>query len=617
MADAESKPPLLVYDGACGFCKRWVARWSHSTFERVAYAPFQEVAGSHPGIPEAAFAEAVHLIEPDGSHFRGAEAVFRALATDPRRAGWLWAYRRVPGFSALSEACYRVVAGNRPFFTRVTDALWGKHLTPPGERVTVLLYLRLLAIVYAVAFLSLGSQVIGLVGSHGILPASATLETLRSAPNLGLVRYWLAPTLCWLASGDWFLMALCVAGAVLAVSLALGFAPVPCLIGLWAAYLSLATVCREFLWFQWDGLLLEAGFLACFLASPAPRGALRLARWLLFRLLVASAAVKLAGGDASWSGLTALRHHYETQPLPPWTAWYAHHLPPAFQSFSTGATLFVEGIVPFLFFAPRRLRFAGAAAVAVHQLVIAATGNYGFFNLITLALCVLLLDDGVWPRFLGERFAIAANPAPEPRPRAAWVRRTVLVGLFLLSLVPFLGAFRAPSSWLGPLGKAYELMAPIRTVNYYGLFAVMTKERPEILVEGSADGVTWKVYEFRYKPGDLTRKPCFVAPHQPRLDWQMWFAALSDARTQFWFLRFCEELLRNSKPVVDLLQANPFPDTAPRYVRAILYRYHFTTAAERRATGAWWRREPVTPYCPVLTLEGGQLVVAPRELQRW
>jgi len=153
-------------------------------------------------------------------------------------------------------------------------------------------------------------------------------------------------------------------------------------------------------------------------------------------------------------------------------------------------------------------------------------------------------------------------------------------------------------------------------VNHYGLFAIMTKERPEILIEGSMDGTDWKTYEFRYKPGEPTRTPPFVAPHQPRLDWQMWFAALSDFQHQRWLLRLCYQLLRNSPPVVNLFAGNPFPGTPPRYIRAVVYRYHFTDSAARRASGAWWRREPLGLYCPVLTLEAGQLAAAPPELQR-
>ena len=625
--DAELAKPLLLFDGDCDFCRRWIARWKQVTGDRVEYAPFQEVGTRLPEIPKAPFAEAVHLVEPDGRISRGGEAVFRALAYAPGHRGWLWAYRHVPGFSGLSEWCYRLVARHRPVFTRVTDWVWGAHVLPPGESLTCWCFIRLLAIVYLVAIVSLWTQIQGLVGSGGILPVGAFMNALHQADSLGFQRYWFVPTLCWLSSSDWFLNALCAGGVALATGLALGFAPILCLFGLWAIYLSLATVCREFLWFQWDGLLLEMGFISIFLVSrgwwstprtdPEPgRGALRLSRWLLFRLLFASAAVKVASGDPAWRDLTALSYHYETQPLPPWTAWYAHHLPLWVHRMATGATLLVEGAVAFLIFAPRKIRIAGAALIAAHQILIALTGNYGFFNWLVLALCVLLLDDGVWPPVLRKRLAPIPSMAPRARPWPVWIRRPVLAGLLLLSLVPLLDAVHVPAARLGPLPQAYEAVSPFRTVNHYGLFAIMTKERPEILIEGSMDGTDWKTYEFRYKPGEPTRTPPFVAPHQPRLDWQMWFAALSDFQHQRWLLRLCYQLLRNSPPVVNLFAGNPFPGTPPRYIRAVVYRYHFTDSAARRASGAWWRREPLGLYCPVLTLEAGQLAAAPPELQR-
>ena len=252
--------------------------------------------------------------------------------------------------------------------------------------------------------------------------------------------------------------------------------------------------------------------------------------------------------------------------------------------------------------------------MAGFQVSIMITGNYCFFNWLTLALCVLLLDDGVWPRGWGERVQRVAA-IPRRGGWGAWIRMPVLALLFLMSLVPLVGALRLATAPLGPLPRIYGLASPLRTVNSYGLFAIMTTKRPEIIVEGSADGVRWLPYEFRYKPGDVGRRPGFVAPHQPRLDWQMWFAALSEYRQEPWFLNFCQRLLEGSRPVLGLLEKNPFHAAPPRFIRAVVYDYHFTDAAARRATGAWWRRDMKGLYCPVLTLESGRLVAAPRELQ--
>ncbi len=383
-------------------------------------------------------------------------------------------------------------------------------------------------------------------------------------------------------------------------------------------------MCREFLWFQWDSLLLEAGFLAIFLAPwrlwsrpgsdpPPAAGARWLLRWLLFRLMFSSAAVKLVSGDPTWRHLTALEYHYQTQPLPPWTAWYAHHLSGGFQKLSVVVMFAIEGAAPFFMFGPRRARFAAAAALVGFQLLIIFTGNYGFFNILTLALCVLLLDDAAW----AWRWRASGSPV-ESAPRrggwSPWVLRPAVVILFLLSLVPLFGVLRWPAAWLGPVASLYDWVSPLRVVDRYGLFAVMTTERPEIIVEGSQDGVSWKPYEFRYKPGALTRRPAFVAPHMPRLDWQMWFAALSDYRREEWLLSFCRRLLQGTSEVRALLEENPFPDAPPRFIRAVVYIYQFTDAATRQRTGAWWRREPRGLYCPVLMLDGDRLIAAPPQL---
>ncbi len=621
--------PLLIYDGTCGFCRDWVARWSRVTGDRVDYAPYQEVAPRFPDISEERFRRAVHLVEPGGRVTSGAEAVFRALAASPGRRWLLWLYDHVPGFAPASEACYALVAGHRDAFGLLTRWIWGRHLIPPGEALTSWIYLRILAVVYFIAFVSLWAQVPGLIGAGGILPAGEFLQAVGA--RFGAVGYMLAPTLGWLSTSDAFLRALCVAGAALSVLLAAGVAPIACLLGLWALYLSLTVVGQDFLMFQWDGLLLEAGFLAILLApwrrwsrpsrEPAPAaGALWLSRWLLFRLMFSSAAVKLTSHDPAWRGLTALQYHFETQPLPPWTSWYMHHLSPWMLRGATAGVFLIEGVAPFFIFAPRRIRFAAGAAMAALQLLIIATGNYCFFNLLSLALCVLLLDDGVWPRRLRERFAgtgPASGPGAESVPRPgrwpSWALRPIAVVFLVVSLVPFLGTLGLPTRWLGPADLLYEAVSPFRSVNRYGLFAVMTTSRPEIILEGSDDGAQWEPYEFPYKPGDVTRRPGFVAPYQPRLDWQMWFAALSDFRHEPWFLSLCQRVLQGSKPVLALLAKDPFPRAPPRYLRAVVWEYHFTDAAERLATGAWWRREVRGLYCPVMTLQEGNLAAVPSD----
>jgi predicted DCC family thiol-disulfide oxidoreductase YuxK len=617
--------PLLIFDGECGFCRRWIERWRGLTRGRVDYAASQDVAGRFPEIPQEDFDESVRLVDTDGTVTAGAEAVYRALALAPNPILGLplLVYRHLPGARAVAEWAYRAVARRRRLFSGVTRLLWGHDVTRPTYALGSELFLRLLAVVYLIAFASLWLQIDGLVGSEGVLPAGPWLEDMRE--RIGTEAYRRLPTLAWLDAGDGSLHLLSAAGVVLSLFLVVGLAPVPILAMLWALYLSLVTVGQTFLSFQWDILLLETGFLAIWLAplrvwptfvrSPGPsRVAVFLLHWLLFRLMFSSGIVKLLSGDAVWWDLTALEIHYETQPLPTWTAWYVHQLPGLVHRASCLIMFVTELAVPFLIFAPRRLRHLGCAALVALQVLIAATGNYTFFNLLTILLCVTLVDDSLWPRRLRER-----RPVEGPgRPRGRWPL-WALAGpatvLLVLSLHVMGRTLQRPH-WLAPsavwdeVAEVYgEWAWPLHVVNSYGLFANMTESRPEIVIEGSDDLREWEPYEFRWKPGDPSRRPRFVAPHQPRLDWQMWFAALGDYRQprNRWFGELLERLLEGSPAVLGLLAENPFPDEPPRFVRAVVYDYRFTDFAERRESGHWWRRESVRLYLPVVRLSEGRL----------
>jgi hypothetical protein len=520
------------------------------------------------------------------------------------------------------------------------------------------LFLRLIGIIYLVAFVSLWTQIDGLVGHDGILPVPEHLKA--ASEQLGVERYWWLPTFCWLTRSDAFLNFQCAAGVVFSLFLVLGVAPVLDLALLWAVYLSLSTICGDFLSFQWDTLLLETGFLAIFLAprqwlpkfslGPAPSvTVLWLCRWLLFRLMFMSGAVKLLSRDATWWDLTALTFHYETQPMPTWIGWYAHQLPVWFQKISVAIMFGIELAGPFLILCGRRSRQVACGAFVLLMLLISLTGNYCFFNLLTVALCVLLLDDpfllrllpGSVAAFVRSRLHSSAGPSAPPYSSAAQPTNTRATppetgirpsdtpvtflfrkrsevglwaairtfGLFLLAVFILLVSgsetaarlFGARSLWQ-PMPGLLRWVSPLRTINSYGLFAVMTTTRPEIVVEGSNDGLTWLPYDFKWKPGDPKRRPAFVAPHQPRLDWQMWFAALGDYRGNPWFVNFLVRLAQGSPKVLALLERNPFPEKPPRYLRAVLYEYHFSDFATRHTTGNWWRRERKGLYCPEITL---------------
>lgn len=490
--------------------------------------------------------------------------------------------------------------------------------------VSAFTFLRILGLIYLSAFASLWVQLDGLIGSNGILPAAEYLNALHRHFDGSILSQgiWKAPTFFWLGSADLALHLGCALGCLISILLMGGIVPgLSCLL-LWALYLSYTTVAGDFFGFQWDNLLLEVGFLAVFLApfnirlqprslwSP-PSWILWVYRFLLFRLMFSSGFVKVraeGGGPNVWADLTAMNYHYETQPLPTALAWYAHQLPEGFDKASVAGALFIQLAVPFLVFGPRLARMTAFVLLAGLQVLIALTGNYCFFNLLALALCLLLVDDRFFEgRLRGWSCPVHATALPvRSRSRLRVTTVTVLAALFLLLGVHQLTLTlleRSPRI-LRPTEILDEWWSPFRSTNTYGLFASMTLSRPEIEVQGSDDGEVWKTYAFRFKPGDLDRAPRWTAPHQPRLDWQMWFAALGDVRSSRnqWFLAFLVRLLEGNEEVLALLETNPFPDQPPRFVRAIVADYRFTDWGSGDPN--WWRKGEPRVYCPPVELDG-------------
>lgn len=481
-----------------------------------------------------------------------------------------------------------------------------------SRRRTRSVLLRGLGLIYLAAFGSLAVQLDGLIGSRGILPAAEYLDRVGQVLGPGAGTYWQVPTLLWFNASDRALHAICWGGVGLSLLLVAGILPGVCLVLLWLFYLSLTVVGQVFLSFQWDTLLLESGLLALLLTpwgwslgraddEPWPF-AVWLVRWLVFRLMFQSGVVKLTAGDPVWLSWRALEYHYQTQPLPTWTSWYIHQMPAWYHKMSVGLMFYAELISPFFIFGPRILRRIAFLSLVMLQVLILTTGNYGFFNLLAIVLCYSVLDDrdlAGWRPRKGETESVEIAPGPDwPR---GWSRpRRIFVGIVGGILVAVTGAQTLETVWPRtaipiPIQMIAQVIEPLRSANSYGLFRVMTTERPEITVEGSDDGETWKPYRFKWKPCEPDRRPQFVAPHMPRLDWQMWFAALGgDCRNEPWFLRFEQRLLEGTPEVLALLREVPFRDRPPRYLRARLSLYAFTRWGERD----WWHIEDAGLYCP-------------------
>ena len=540
----------------------------------------------------------------------------------------------------MSETGYGFIARHRNFASAVTRLLWGNDVRRPTYFWARRWFLRALGTIYLIAFVSLWVQVNGLVGSDGMSPANQFLPAVRA--QIGPDAYSLLPTLCWFGQSDAFLHCLCGSGVLFSLLLIFGIAPAISLVALFVLYLSLTISGQIFFNFQWDVLLLEAGFLSIFFAPwrlwprrfsveavvpaannfhpagdmpatalatpsrqqepPVSRAGLFLLKLLLFKLMLMSGVVKLTSGDPSWWNLTALDYHYWSQPLPTVFGWLADKSPEWFKHFSVAFCLAIEIVAPFFIWAPRRLRLGAAGLMIFLQVGIGLTGNYCFFNLLTIALCLLLIDDSATGMSLrgvrGQRGALFV-----PDRLGAWGAVAVFILTFPINAWLIFSAFKPLARPPRALANVYERLEAFRIVNGYGLFRVMTKDRCEIVLEGSTDGIDWLPYEFKWKPGDVKRAPGWCAPHQPRLDWQMWFAALETPQENRWLIALVFRLLQDSRDVSGLLRRNPFPDKPPRYVRAMFYRYRFTTVDERHQIGAWWKREELREYLPALSLD--------------
>jgi hypothetical protein len=452
------------------------------------------------------------------------------------------------------------------------------------------LFIKFLAITYFIAFASILVQIKGLYGKDGILPME---EIFKGINRSKLYRhFYYTPSLFWFSRSDAMLQGLAILGMLCSVAVLFGFAVPLMLFFLFIFYLSYVSTGIYFLSFQWDILLLEvgfAGFIFSWQMPPLPIAVFLL--WIiLFRFMFSSGVVKFLTGSKEWRDLTALDYHYETQPLPNRMGYYFFQQPKWFSKASTIVVFIVELIVPFLIFTTDEIRLVVFITFVAFQLIIMLTGNYAFFNILTIALCFPLLDDK-YLSWIQNYIHIQGEPLSLSTSILTSMTSMILIVLnfFQLTMIfkplPF-------------VERVLSFTRPLYLINHYGLFSWMTTKRYEIILEGSDDGDAWKEYEFKWKPGDLKTPPKQVAPHQPRLDWQMWFAALGHAKQNPWFTRLIYQILEGSNVVLKLFKTNPFPEKAPKFVRAHLYEYQFTTLKEKKETGDYWKRNYLGIYFP-------------------
>ncbi|MGH9481293.1 MAG: lipase maturation factor family protein [Terriglobales bacterium] len=484
--------------------------------------------------------------------------------------------------------------------------------TLPGSRQVAGLLVRWLGFVYFWVFLAWWEQAAGLIGPRGILPAGDFLAAVRA--NFGFWhRLWMAPSLLWLGSGTAALGWVCALG--MAGALAAMLRPWPRLAvpraGLalsLACFISLIATAQAFASYQSDGMLISAGFIALFLDDRAPSWwSLFSFRWLWFSIYFGSGIAKLLSGDPEWRHLTALDHYYEYLPLPNWAGWYVQqHLPHAAEAAIAVAILATELGLAWLCFGPRRLRVICFWITTPLQLGLIATANYGFLNYLVLGLGLALLDDRhlAW---LAQRARWWRLPGAEAGARTAGFA-TAAGSLALALWFSITAANIAQRMWrdFPAPERLSAALEPFRLVDPFGLFAVMTTARYEIEFQGTSDGSTWLPYPFRFKPQDPKRAPSgdifYLAPYQPRFDWNLWFAALGSYRQNPLVEQTELDLLQNDPAVVGLFAGNPFPRTPPRAVRAVLWQYWFSTPAEKRQQGVWWTRRLLGLYAPILVM---------------
>lgn len=466
-------------------------------------------------------------------------------------------------------------------------------MNPEAYSIAISLLPRALGIIYFFVFFPFLFQIKGLIGENGILPIETYLTYLKQV--MGRKRFYLTPNIFWRYHSDRVLLFTMALGAFLSLLLVFNIYPQIILPLLYVLHLSLVIVGQDFLSFGWELFLLELTVNATLLSWTSPANPFV---WIsynltLFRFYFQGGLSKIFSHDRTWRDLTALAYHYQTQPIPNTQAWYVHKFPIWFHKMSTAVMFFIEIAVPLAMFGNQEMRLWVFIFYTFLQVGIWVTGNFSYLNHLSVAASVILLGDNYLAPIFG--------PQPIQEPSNLVVNLFVSlcgIALIFLQLANLWNYFR-------PIEIFYKILhavQPFFIVNRYGIFAVMTTKRYEIVIEGSTDGQHWHEYLFKHKPSELDRRPRRISPYQPRLDWQAWFLPFSSYQSNFWFQRFLLQLLKNSPPVIKLLRKNPFPDTPPKYIRALSYEYVFSSSEDKKASKVWWKRHYAGFYSPTLSL---------------
>ncbi len=465
--------------------------------------------------------------------------------------------------------------------------------------LTRFVFQRSLGLIYLIAFLVALNQFRPLLGERGLLPVPDFVRQVPFSASPSLFYFFPKDTAFITAAWMGILLStLALTG--LSEQFGLWFSMLVWGL-LWLLYLSFVNVGQTFYGFGWESILLEAGFYTIFLGSndvAPPKVVIWMLRWELFRIMFGAGLIKLRG-DPCWRDLSCLDYHYETQPMPNPLSWYFHWAPEWTHRAGVAFNHFAELVVPFGYFAPAPVAAAAGILTILFQGLILASGNLSFLNFLTLVLAIPLLNDDLLSALIpGSAAAVALSPAGD-------VFQMVTLGLaFLVAVL----SLRPIGNMLSPRQIMNATYNPFHLVGTYGAFGSITRTRYEVVIEGTEEpaltpATVWREYEFKGKPGDPARRPTQIAPYHLRIDWLMWFAAMDTYEQHPWFVHLVEKLLQGDTDTLSLLRANPFPEKPPRWTRAELFEYHFTTPDEKRKTGQWWNRRWVGEYFPPVSLE--------------